>query len=373
MSFRTFFQRETTPMPASPEQIASNRRNSLLSSGPSESGKLNSKRNGLKHGLTGEGIVLSPEDEAEVASLHDELQAEMQPKTKLGQLLLGQLAKRFVRLDKCEKRESAATAILVRNSGFAFEDARRAEVEALYARLDADPVDAVRKLIRTLEGTLRLIQALAGLRDKLTRTDRGTWNQLDHDRLERYAGRETAPFGSYLFRLTRAIMGDLSRLEPQEGAGLDDAARKAWAVGQMLERIDVEIAVHQAHLETFDSNLPAIERAEAADLALFDLSKEANLLRKYEAAAERSLFRTLQEFRQAEAEAAEEVSSDITTETAEACEELASSLPEEVEAKPAAPSRPKRVETESPEPPKELDYEARRARARERELRAMRR
>jgi hypothetical protein len=360
-------------MPASPEQIAANRQNSLRSTGPtSDSGKEISRRNGLKHGLTGEGIVLTREDEAQVASLRDELQAEMRPKTKLGQLLLGQLASRFVRLDKCKKRESAATAIRVRNSGFAFEDARRAEVEALFAQLDADPVNGVRKLIRTSEGTLRLIQALTRLRDKLTRTDRGSWNQLDHDRLERYAGRETAPFGSYLFRLTRAIMGELTRLEPQEGAGLDDAARKAWAVSQMLERIDVELAAHQAHFETFDPNLPAIERAEAADLALIDPSNEASLLRKYEEAAERSLFRTLKEFHKAEGEGTEEAASDATTEASETCEELASSLPVKIKAKPAPSLRSKRVETEAPEPPIELDYEARRARARERERRASR-
>jgi hypothetical protein len=358
-------------MPASPEQIASNRRNSLRSSGPSESGKQISRRNGLKHGLSGEGIVLSPEDEAEIASLHDELQAEMRPKTKLGQLLLGQLASRFVRLDNCKKRESAATASRVRNSGFAFEDARRAEVEALFARIDADPVDAVRKLIRTIEGTLRLIQALTRLRDKLTHTDRGTWHQLDHDRLDRYAGRETAPFGSFLFRLTRAILDDLSRLEPQEGAGLDDAARKAWAVSQMLERIDMELAVHQAHLETFDPNITAIERAEASDLALIDDSIEANRLQKYEAAAERGLYRALREFRQAEAEAAELDVADATTETIETCEELASSLPEAVEAEPTPSPRPKRVKTESPEPSSKRDSSARRAKARERERLAM--
>jgi hypothetical protein len=70
-------------MPASPEQIAANRQNSMRSTGPtSDSGKEISRRNGLKHGLTGEGIVLSREDEAEVASLRDELQAEMRPKTK---------------------------------------------------------------------------------------------------------------------------------------------------------------------------------------------------------------------------------------------------------------------------------------------------
>jgi hypothetical protein len=44
-------------------------------------------------------------------------------------------------------------------------------------------------------------------------------------------------------------------------------------------------------------------RAEAGKLALFDPSKEATLARRYEAAAERGLFRALNEFRQVEKEA----------------------------------------------------------------------
>jgi hypothetical protein len=167
-------------------------------------------------------------------------------------------------------------------------------------------------------------------------------------------------------------MGDLSRLEPQEGAGLDDTARKAWAVSQMLERIDVALASHQAHLETFDPNLPAIERAEAADLALFDDSNEAARLQKYEATAERLLYRALREFRQVEAEAAELDASDTTTDNTEVCEELTSFFPEEVEAEPAPSPMPKRVETKLPKPSNERDLSTRRARARERERLAMR-
>jgi hypothetical protein len=44
-------------------------------------------------------------------------------------------------------------------------------------------------------------------------------------------------------------------------------------------------------------------RAEAGKIALFDPSKEATLARRYEAAAERGLFRALNEFRQVEKEA----------------------------------------------------------------------
>jgi hypothetical protein len=357
---------------ASPEQVAANIRNSAKSSGPSPQGKEASKRNGLKHGLTGEGIVLTPEDEANVVSLHDELQADMRPQSKLGRELVGRLALMLVRLDKCSKRESAATAIRVRNSTFTFEDARRAEVEALFAKLDADPIDGVRKLIRTPEGTLRLIKGLNALRDKLTRTDRVTWSQFDHDHLERHAGREPAPFGSELYRLARAIQGDLSRLETQEGGGLDDVSRKACAVGQMLERVDVELAVHQTQLESFGPDFAAMERAEAADLALIGTSKEEIRDHKYEAAAERSLFKTLKEYHEAEAKGDELEVPDATTENVEACEELASSLPAPSKAKPGRSPKPKQVETGRPKPRTEEEISASRALARERELRAMR-
>jgi hypothetical protein len=329
MSLDPPLERETTLMPASPAQIAANRRNSTKSTGPSTtSGKETSRRNGLKHGLTGEGIVLPREDEDEVVSLSADLQAELRPTTKLGRLLVGRVATMAVRLEKCAKQESAATSNRVRLSSFAFEDGRLTEVEDLFAKLDADPAGVVRKLHRTPEGTFRLIQGLSTLRDKLIHSDRGNWNQYDHDRLERYAGRQTASRSSRLFRLAWAIFADCSRLEPQEGVGLDESARKAWAVGQMIELIDSEIANHRAHLESFGPNFTAVERAEAADIALFDPSKEANLARKYEAAAERGLYKALRELRQVEAEAVDQVASYATPNNAETCEELASSLPE---------------------------------------------
>ncbi len=55
-------------MAASAAQIAANRANSLLSTGPNTiAGKEASRRNSLKHGLTGAGVVIPGEDEHEVA------------------------------------------------------------------------------------------------------------------------------------------------------------------------------------------------------------------------------------------------------------------------------------------------------------------
>ena len=93
-------------------------------------------------------------------------------------------------------------------------------------------------------------------------------------------------------------------------------------------RIDAEIATLRDLEKSFDPREIARERAEAADRALFDPSKEATLARNYEAAAERGLYRALRELRQVEAEAAEQAESDATTETEKTCEPLTSYLPE---------------------------------------------
>ncbi len=91
---------------------------------------------------------------------------------------------------------------------------------------------------------------------------------------------------------------------------------------------------------------------EAGNLALFDPSKEATLARKYEAAAERGMFRALKEFRQVErAASGGEVASAASAEAAAArksLDQLASFFPA-VERAPA-PAKPAVVTP--PAPPK---------------------
>jgi len=79
----------------------------------------------------------------------------------------------------------------------------------------------------------------------------------------------------------------------------------------------------------------------SADRALFDESRESILARKYEASTERSLFRTLREFREVEAAALkeEEVADliEVNRDTKETCEDLGSSLPGAGASSPATP------------------------------------
>ena len=84
---------------------------------------------------------------------------------------------------------------------------------------------------------------------------------------------------------------------------LDEPGKVAWARAGLLQIVDAEVARLQMLRESFDPAAQAEIRSRSVDLALFDPSKELTLARKYEAAAERSLYKAIKEFREAEADA----------------------------------------------------------------------
>ncbi len=81
--------------------------------------------------------------------------------------------------------------------------------------------------------------------------------------------------------------------------------------------IDEEMARLKDVRVNLDPKAIEQDRAEAVNRALFDPSKEAILARKYEAATERALFRTLKELRHVEADAAQGIKTEITVDTEE--------------------------------------------------------
>src|SRR5262249_9745355 len=115
-----------------------------------------------------------------------------------------------------------------------------------------------------------------------------------------------------------------------------------------------EIAELEARREAFDEEALERDRAEACERALFDPSPEAERARKYEAATERGIYRTLKEFRQVEAEAAATVSEDETYEAPGSFspgapveapeEELEPAEPPPIPDPPRAPASPSDVE-----------------------------
>ena len=311
-------------MPCSPAQLAANRANAQLSSGPrTEEGKAASRANGLKHGLTGQGVVIPPDDLAEVARRSEALEAEMRPSSEMARILVRRAAALSVRLERSVRQEFASVAQRSRNAGVAFDDARLSEVERLLSWITAEPATYARRLRQTPEGVEALIRALLDLKADLVDPDTRLWHYGHYERFENLMGRRTSDFPTSPAKgPSWAGWGDFQHLAPEEGAGLPDRERKQWGRDRVAEMIDEELARLRSLRESFDPEAIGRDRLEAADRALFDPSKEATLARKYEAATERSLFRTLREAREAEASSVEV---DATPNPEKSSEELGSS------------------------------------------------
>ncbi len=286
-------------MQVSEARLEANRRNAQRSTGPKTAeGKLASRANAWKHGMTGTGVVLPEEDRAEVARRSEALRAELGPAGPLGQILVDRLARLSVRMERCASHESAALATRVRHAVEDFDDARALGVEEAFAALDAEPGRSVRRLGRTPGGVDRLLGAWLGLLADLDRRGGPTWDDSRATLVDRLMGRgrdEVSP--SRAFAWSRAVGGDPSLLGSSEGAPDRPEDARAWAVARLLELIRGQVADLEARRELIDAVAIELDRAGSPARALFDTSPDAARARQYEAAAERHFYRALGELR----------------------------------------------------------------------------
>ncbi|WP_435016416.1 hypothetical protein TA3x_003982 [Tundrisphaera sp. TA3] len=244
-------------------------------------------------------------DLSEVDALAAGLGREMKPSGLLGRILIRRVATLSARLDRCGRHEAAMTARRVRDAQKQRDEARRVEVNVLAALLDTDPDRAVARMKEIPEGIDGLIEAWHVLRGRLDRPGKLAWNHHDDQRLDSLLGRHPGIYPPTPFHpILRAIQGDFSGLTADQGAGLNCKKRKAWAFEKLAALIDAEVAALRDLRVRIDGENEAIDRAEAADRALFDPSDEAQMARRHEAAAERGLFRALREFHKVEERAA---------------------------------------------------------------------
>jgi hypothetical protein len=291
-------------MATSEARILANRANALKSSGPkTEQGKEISRANALKHGLTGQGIVLASEDIARVQQRLDGLQAACRPATEAGRSLVRRAALLSIRIERCEVHEAAALSTKIRSAEADFDEARDAEVEHLMDTIGDNPALSLRRLMRMPEGVDRLVETWNGLREDLEHGDGARWGAEHGAMALNLTGRKAGGFGiARVEALSKAVGGDFSLLSQKDGANLDPKARREWARNALAGLIGEQVAGLEAHRETLDFEAIAADRADATSRALFDPSKEACLARKYEAAAVRELHRTLKELREVEAQ-----------------------------------------------------------------------
>jgi hypothetical protein len=109
-------------MPASEAQIRANLANSAKSFGPkSTAGKLASRANSYKHGLTGTGAVMSELEEAEVQRRTESFYEQVQPPGDIGVALIRHTARMSVRMERCAAHENALTTLRIRKTLDEFE------------------------------------------------------------------------------------------------------------------------------------------------------------------------------------------------------------------------------------------------------------
>ena len=287
-------------MPVSEARLAANRANALKSCGPkTPEGKERSRRNSLRHGMAGRGVVTPADDSAEVERRTGAMLVEMAPRTEMGQYLVGRLAELTVRVERCSRHERAAVEAQAVHAEAAFDEARIAEVDSTIPMLAREPATMTRRLRSMPEGIDRMIAHLLDLREEL---NTGRWDWSHGDKVANLTGRRWMEVPVTRVRaLSEAINGDFQFLLPGDGDGLSDLDRVDWARNAMADLIDAEIDMLLAHRATLDVEAIERDRAGAADRALFDPSKEAVLARRYEAAAERAVYRALRELKEVEA------------------------------------------------------------------------
>jgi hypothetical protein len=290
---------------------------------------------GLKKALTGEEIALPSEDMAELERRFQAIKVELRATGELEEFFARRVASMTVRVERGVRLEAASLADKVRKAAADFDASRFQDALKLLDWITADPLVNSRKLHETIEGVDRMLKAFRGLKDDLLHPSNVRWDWCHLEKVENLMGRRLGDFPiSRAKALSEAIGGEFKYLEKSDGEGLEDFDRPAWAREQLGELIDREVDRLEAHRTTFGLEEVARERTDSVDRVLFDPSKEAALARKYEAAAERSLYKALRELRELQKVKARRVDPDVEE------PELASFFPGDEVIEPDEQARP---------------------------------
>ena len=249
---------------ASPRQIHANQSNARKSTGPAtEEGKAASRRNALRHGLAGTGIVL-PEDEAgEVAERLAGWRSALKPRDAYDEWIAGRLCALAVRLERCEHHERALLELGAARASGDWDTERRLAAEVLGESLPKAPGRVALELRRNGAGRAWLgtrWEALGAILDA-----GATWDEAQRS------------LALDLLGTPRALRTGPTRVDA------DPPALRAL--------VDAELA-GLAAIEAEADDADDVERT-AAELGFGPVDRELALVRRYG----RGLARQIHEFR----------------------------------------------------------------------------
>ena len=147
---------------ATEAQIAANRQNAQLSTGPkSDAGKSRSRANALKHGLC--AVVVVSESAELLQERAWQVYEGLKPQNSYQAWMCDQVALSIVRTDRCQRMERRARDKVAFRALSTWDDDRSLEAKALGKRLASSPEEVAALLRKTPQGCDWLIDRWAQL------------------------------------------------------------------------------------------------------------------------------------------------------------------------------------------------------------------
>lgn len=157
---------------ASERQVSANRRNASFSTGPrTVTGKLRSRRNAFKHGLTGRSVIDVYESRTDFQAFQDGIAAAYRPRSLLDQGLINRLGALLWRLQRAQAIETGLLSIQA-----AIQSDRRHDPENPASPEQSFPLDTSDP-IQLAHAFLRASNLNGEVLDRLSRYETTLWRQ----------------------------------------------------------------------------------------------------------------------------------------------------------------------------------------------------
>ncbi|HEV3164700.1 MAG TPA: hypothetical protein VGZ22_11780 [Isosphaeraceae bacterium] len=264
---------------------AASRRNAQKSTGPkTAAGKANSRANALKHGLTGAGTVLPPEDGTLFQQRLHGFAADARPEGQTEGYLVVSMALASVRLDRCAREEFTEIARRRQEAIDGWESQQARKAKRLADPLQDDPEETVASLQEFARGCDWLLARWDDLGEALA--EAGTWDDAQTDQAIRLLGKEPADDDAQAAELRAFVAAS----RPQESA--DDAAiatARSRLIGLAQQEVD---RLEELRQELWNKG-DGLALAETINLATFDDSPKGALRHRYQTAAASALHKAI--------------------------------------------------------------------------------
>ncbi|CAN5821002.1 hypothetical protein BH23PLA1_BH23PLA1_32070 [soil metagenome] len=299
---------------ATPRQVEANRRNASSSTGPrTDAGKDRSRRNGLKHGLAGKGIVLLEDDQGLIDDRLADWAADLKPGNSVEQYLVLQAVTASVQLDRATLQESADRVDRLRSARDAWDEARAAEVRDLLRALPGQGRQIAPRLRRSALGCQQMIDHWERLNEALERDEETrshifpSWSPAQFQLALDLLGVDVQDPAGKAVQYFHRVLGDYQRLETlakpastvtQEEVLLrqEEIRQKPEVYEALRELIADQITYLEADRDRIAEEIDGPSRNEAPQRVLVDLSQRGDLLRRYQSTHSTALHRSLTQY-----------------------------------------------------------------------------